>query len=185
MLDRFTGGAREAVYEGMAEARRLGATSVGPEHLLVGVAAHHAVVVGVLPFPTGVVVRGAFLPTNVVRAEDLRRMLVADDPEAHALAAIGISLPEVRQTLEETFGPDALSCDGRLPFRADAKRTLELALREAGELKRRRIGITELLLGLLRERSRASELLERLDVDPMEVYEQLRAAQAGLGALVR
>jgi len=185
MLERFTGGAREAVYDGMAEARRLGATSVGPEHLLVGVAAHHGVVVGALPFPTGIVVRGAFLPTNAVRAEDLRRILAAEDPEAEALAAIGISLPEVRQTLEDAFGPDALSCEGRLPFRADTKRALELALREAVELRRRRIGVTELALGLLRERSRASELLERLDIDPTEVYEQLRAAQAGLGALVR
>ena len=68
----------------------------------------------------------------------------------------------MRQTLEETFGPDALSCDGRLPFRADAKRALELALREAVELGRRKIGTNELLLGLLREPSRASELLARL-----------------------
>ena len=111
---------------------------------------------------------------HVVRADDLRRILIAEDPEAEALAAIGISLPAVRQTLEETFGPDALTCEGRLPFRADAKRTLELALREAVELRRRKIGTQELLLGLLREPSRASELLARLDVDASEVYERLR-----------
>jgi hypothetical protein len=184
MFERFTGAGREAVHEGMNEARRLRATAVGPEHLLVGVAARGGIAVGDPPWPMG------FNPVpprrlEVVRAEDLRRILAADDPEAEALAAIGISLPDVRQTLEEAFGPDALTCDGRLPFRADAKRTLELALREAGELRRRSIGTTELLLGLLREPSRASELLARLDVDASVVYERLRASQERLGALLR
>src|SRR5258708_7459421 len=84
----------------------------------------------------------------------LRRLLSAEAPEGEGLAAIGISLHEVRETIEEAFGPDALNCDGRLPFRADAKRALELALRETVELRQRRIGTTELLLGLLREPSR-------------------------------
>ena len=173
MFERFTGGGREAVYDGMAEARRLGATAVGPEHLLVGVAARSPIVVGVPP-----------IPNRWVHADDLRRALVADDPEAEALAAIGISLREVRETLEEAFGSDALTCDGRLPFRADAKRTLELALREAVELRHRKIGTTELLLGLLREPSRASELLARIGVDSAEVYDAVRASHAQLSSLL-
>jgi hypothetical protein len=185
MFERFTGGGREAVHVGMTEARRLGATAVGPEHLLVGVAAGGGIAVGEPPWPMGFFNPVPPRRLEVVRAEDLRRILAADDPEAEALAAIGISLPDVRQTLEEAFGPDALTCDGRLPFRADAKRTLELALREAGELRRRTIGTTELLLGLLREPSRASELLARLDVDASGVYERLRASQERLGALLR
>src|SRR5258707_69631 len=164
MLERFTLGGREAVHDGMAEARRLGATAVGPEHLLLGVASRGGIVVDAPPIPVSVMVSTPPVPVNVVRANDLRRILIEDDPETEALAAIGISLPDVRQTVEETFGPDALNCDGRLPFRADAKRSLELALREAVELRRRQIGTTELLLGLLREPSRASELLARLDV---------------------
>ena len=185
MFERFTGGAREAVYDGMAEARRLGATAVGPEHLLVGVAARRAIVVGKPPLASSGVSTMPPLPYNPVEADDLRRLLSAEDPEAQALAAIGISLSEVRETVEEAFGPDALSCDGRLPFRADAKRALELALREAVELRLRRIGTTELLLGLLREPSRASELLARLGVDAAAVYEELRASHTQLGTLLR
>jgi hypothetical protein len=174
MFERFTGGGREAVHDGMAEARRLGATAVGPEHLLVGVAARSPIVVRSPPFAI-----------RWVHAGDLRRVLIAEDPEAEALAAIGISLRDVRETLEEAFGLDALSCDGRLPFRADAKRALELALREAVELRHRKIGTTDLLLGLLREPSRASELLARVDVDASAVYEELRASHAQLSALLR
>jgi hypothetical protein len=185
MFERFTGGGREAIYDGMTEARRLGATAVGPEHLLVGVAVRRVIVVDMPPFPATGFGRTPPLPMSVVDADDLRRLLSAEDPEAEALAAIGISLHEVRETIEEAFGPDALSCDGRLPFRADAKRALELALREAVELRQRRIGTTELLLGLLREPSRASELLARLDVDASEVYARLRESHAQLGALLR
>jgi ATP-dependent Clp protease ATP-binding subunit ClpA len=166
----------------MAEARRLGATAVGPEHLLVGVAARGVIVVDRPLFPAS---GFSTLLTNVVDPDDLRRLLSAEDPEAEALAAIGISLHEVRETIEEAFGPDALSCDGRLPFRADAKRALELALRETVELRQRRIGTTELLLGLLREPSRASELLARLDIDASEVYARLRESHAQLSALLR
>jgi ATP-dependent Clp protease ATP-binding subunit ClpA len=158
MFERFTGEARAVVSQGIAEAKRLSATAVGPEHLLVAV------------------VDGD--PQPFVRADDLRDALAEEDPEAAALAAIGISLAEVRQALEESLGPGALSCEGRLPFTADAKRTLELALREAVALKRGRIGSSELLLGLLRERNPASELLDRLGVDAAAVYERQREALA-------
>lgn len=174
MLERFSAGGREAVHNGMAEARRLGATAVGPEHLLVGLAARSPIVVGALPFPT-----------RWIFADELRRALIADDPEAEALAALGISLRDVRETLEETFGPDALTCDGRLPFRADTKRALELALREAVELRHRTIGTPDLLLGLLREPSRASELLAGIGVDGSAVYDELRSSHAQLSELLR
>ena len=185
MFERFSSGGREAVRDGVAEARRLGATAVGPEHLLIGVAARGAIVVGARSFTLPGFNPEPPVPTNVIRPDDLRRLLRGEDPEAEALAAIGISLPAVLQSLEETFGPDALSCDGRLPFRADAKRALELALREAVELRRRQIGTSELLLGLLREPSRASELLARLDVDAAELYALLRDSHDRLGTLLR
>jgi len=182
MFERFTEGAREAIRDGISEAQQLGATAVGPEHLLVGIAQQGAISVGRPPLGPGF---EAISPMRLIRAEELRGLLAAEDPEAAALAAIGISLPEVRKTIEETFGPDALSCDGRLPFRADTKRALELALRETGELRRRKIGAAELLLGLLREPSAASELLARIDVDAAELYEVLRASHARLGELIR
>jgi hypothetical protein len=185
MFERFSGGGREAVREGVAEARRLGATAVGPEHLLIGVAARGAIVVSGQAFPVPGFNPEPPVPTIVVRPDDLRRILRDVDPEAEALAAIGISLPAVLQSLEEAFGPDALSCDGRLPFRADAKRVLELSLREAVELRRRTIGTSELLLGLLREPSRASELLARMDIDAAALYARLRESHDRLGALLR
>ncbi len=181
MFERFTGVGRAVVSEGIAEAKRIGATAVGPEHLLIAVAARG----GGLPWPPLELSREFVFSTGVPRplsADDLRRALAEQDPEAAALAALGISLPDVRQALEETFGPDALSCEGRLPFRADAKRALELSLREAVALRRKQIGSTELLLGLLREPSPASELLEHLDVDPQELYRQLRESHARLCA---
>jgi hypothetical protein len=186
MFERFGPTGRKAVYEGVEEARRLGATAVGPEHLLVGVAACSTIVVDAPPFPPpGALYDRPPAPVRVLHADDLRRLLIDEDPEAEALAAIGISLPAVRQSLQETFGPDALSCHGRLPFRADAKRALELALREAVELRHRKIGAAELLLGLLREPSRASELLARLDVDASDLYERLHDSHDRFGALLK
>jgi hypothetical protein len=185
MFERFTSVGRAVVSEGIAEARRLGATAVGPEHLLVAVAARNPILAGDPPVMSPGPMFEPPVDVRRVSGDELRGLLAKDDPEASALAAIGISLPQVRRALEESFGPDALDCEGRLPFRADAKRALELALREAVALRRRRIGVDELLLGLLREPSPASELLARADVDAGAVYDRLRKTLADVGEAVR
>ena len=60
--------------------------------------------------------------------------------DADALAAIGIDLAEVRRRVEESFGPGALGGrrQGRRPFAPEAKKSLELSLREALALGDRR-----------------------------------------------
>lgn len=74
--------------------------------------------------------------------------IVLGDPDAEALGSLGIDLDEVRERVEETFGPGALDrqvrhvhsrrrCGwtpepyGHTPFTPKAKRVLELSLRES------------------------------------------------------
>jgi ATP-dependent Clp protease ATP-binding subunit ClpC len=72
-----------------------------------------------------------------------------------------------------------------MPFSPSAKRGLELALREALELRSRRIDREHVLLGVLREESRATDALRSLDVDPACVYEHVRSALRALAAATR
>ncbi|MGC5167099.1 Clp protease N-terminal domain-containing protein [Luteimicrobium sp. DT211] len=89
----------------------------------------------------------------------------AADPglDPAALAAVGIDLDAMRARADDVFGPGALdtpvAAEGRRGhsrrprFSADAKKTLELALREAVRLHDRRITSAHLLLGVLRDPS--------------------------------
>nr|WP_269846262.1 Clp protease N-terminal domain-containing protein [Streptomyces carminius] len=112
------------------------------------------------------------------------------------LRALGIDLAEVRRRAEETFGPGALDRlteppDERggprsvLPFRRggrnrrhrrhlrftpQARKSLELSLREALALKDNHIGVEHLVLGVLRSGDRlVGELFARLGLDPKTV----------------
>jgi ATP-dependent Clp protease ATP-binding subunit ClpA len=83
--------------------------------------------------------------------------------DAVALAAVGIDLEAVRARVEARFGEGALDrprgrrcrrggdARGAVPFSARAKKTLELALREAAALGDRRIGGEHLALALARD----------------------------------
>jgi ATP-dependent Clp protease ATP-binding subunit ClpA len=160
MFERFTRDARGAVEAAQREARAAGAGDVGPEHLLVAVAER-----------CEPLLHGA-------TAARLRALIAADEPDAEALARIGISLAEVRHAVEAGFGPgawDELGAKQRVGFAPATKRALELALREALELNTRRIGPVELLLGLLREPNTAHLLLRRVLVDPEQVYRRTRS----------
>jgi Clp amino terminal domain, pathogenicity island component len=175
MFERFTGTAREVVREAHEEARRLRAPAIGPEHVLIALAAKAPVLCDPGLPPTGdVLFTGDPVEMRLPRrltADELRTALTENDPEADALAAIGISLPQVKRAIEEAFGPDAFACDeGRIPYRAETKRALELSLREALSLGLRHIDPQVLLLGLLREPNSATELLTRVGVDPQELY---------------
>lgn len=161
MLERFTKIAREIVSDAEAEARALGAPAVGAEHLLVATLRR--------------------CPTlwwwGVPSPERVRSRLVSPDPDVDALAAIGISLPDVRRAVEDAFGPgvwDAPRGRRRLPFTNEAKRVLELALREAIELRVRRLDQRLILLGLTREEGTARQLLAELGVHVDGLRERLR-----------
>jgi hypothetical protein len=68
------------------------------------------------------------------------------------LHALGISLEAVRERVEAAIGPAAaFSAGGSLPFTPDAKKVLELSLREALQLGHNYIGTEHVLLGIVRE----------------------------------
>jgi ATP-dependent Clp protease ATP-binding subunit ClpC len=71
---------------------------------------------------------------------------------ARALRNLGISAATVRAGIEETVGIGAEeSPAGHIPFTKRAKKTLELSLREALQLKHNYIGTEHILLALERE----------------------------------
>ena len=114
---------------------------------------------------------------------EAREVVKAAQQEARAGGAshvrpehVLVALADVRRAVESAFGPDAWAptCEGRLPFAPKTKRALEHALREAVELRTRRIGSRELLLGLLRTSDEARALVARCGVDPRALYERHR-----------
>jgi len=70
---------------------------------------------------------------------------------ARALEALGISLEEVRQQVEEIVGAGQFPPRGHIPFTPQAKKVLELSLRETLDLGHQHIGTEHILLGLIRE----------------------------------
>jgi len=189
VFDRFTPESRRVVVRAQVEARALGHSWIGTEHLLLALLAE--------PEARGV---GALRRLGVTREACLSltrdsiggcEALGAD--EAAALQTIGIDLEEVRRRVEETFGVGALDapprpprrnllgilrrrtrrgCESRgsVPFTPRAKRALERALRESLALGDRHIGVEHVLLGLLDPRgSLAVDILRRLGADPTTV----------------
>lgn len=161
MFSRFTSAARASIVRAQEESLALGDDSVASEHLLLGLATDG-----------DDTVRGV-LGALGVDADALRAALRRRDPDgldADALATIGIDLEAVRRSVEESFGPGALSAGsggergsaGRhRPFTADSKRALERALREATELRAGELRPEHLLLGVAADRNGAAAALQR------------------------
>jgi ATP-dependent Clp protease ATP-binding subunit ClpA len=186
MFERFTHAARAAVVRAQAEARELQHPAIGAEHLLLALLADDSGPVARLlrdPAVTATPVTAA-----TFRADLVRRVGVGPEPvpnndvdDAEALKAIGIDLDAVRRAIEENFGPGALFLPPntrpkrrgllRRPVRSgrfsdQAKKSLELALREALSLKHRFIAPEHLLLGVLRDdRNLGARILADADVD--------------------
>ena len=171
MFERFTADAKQAVALGAEAARELGNDYVGAEHLLIALAERGSNVA------TRSLAACGFDPARA-RLDLLGKHRSGRDPfdgsDAAALREIGVDLDEVRRRTEATFGPGALDRRRRrsgrratrvcgLPFLPEAKKALELSLREAIRLGHRSIGPEHLLLGLLRlDPSR--KILEEQDV---------------------
>jgi len=167
VFERFTDRARQVVVRAQEEARSLQHGYLGTEHLLLGLESDEtglaASVLARLGFHAGEA-RSAVAEIVGRGPEGL-----APEGDAEALRAIGIDLEEIRSRAEEAFGPGALDrtpvagrprfrrrCEGlwagHIPFTPRAKKTLELALREARHLGHDYIGTEHVLLGLLREK---------------------------------
>jgi ATP-dependent Clp protease ATP-binding subunit ClpA len=161
MFERFTKEARAAVVAAQEVARETGSRSVDTRHVLV-----------VLAESSGSIDRalresGADARAVAARARaDLRRGGLDGD----ALAGLGIDLDAVRRHADAVFGPDALerasrTRRGHIPFTPDAKKALELALREAIRLEQRSIHSPHLLLGILRADNPGRALLLQAGVN--------------------
>ena len=101
-----------------------------------------------------------------------------------ALESLQISLDTVRQEVEEIIGQGQQAPSGKIPFRPEAKKVLELALAESKVLGNDYIGTEHVLLGLIREGDGvAARVLVPLGADLDRVRQQtiqlLRDYQAG------
>ncbi|WP_405178414.1 Clp protease [Nocardia sp. NBC_01377] len=167
MFERFSRSARTAVVFAQEDARELRSSTIEMEHVLLGLLAQAEPELKELLAEVGVTHDG------VKQALAQRG---AGDPlgpeDAEALRSIGIDLDAVRESLEANFGQDALDRPvsedrvledrggffgrgrggrfGHIPFTRDAKKVLELSLREALARKDKSIESGHLLLGILR-----------------------------------
>jgi ATP-dependent Clp protease ATP-binding subunit ClpA len=103
-----------------------------------------------------------------VGTEHLLLGLIFDDAglAAQALESLGLSLGDVRYQVTQITGHGEHAPPEHIPFTPQAKRAMELALREALGLGDNYVGTEHLLLGLLRvERGIAALVLTRLGAD--------------------
>lgn len=155
MFERFTADARTTVVRAQVHAARRRDSTIAPTHLLL------ALTEGRL---------GGLLEGYNVTAETVERDAPAGTSHSIdddvALRSIGIDLYAIRASIESAFGPGALETPrgpsrrfapwarrGNRRHRAvadNAKKALELSLRETIRLDAREIGAESLLLGLLR-----------------------------------
>ncbi len=165
MFERFTKDARSAVVDAQQVARDAHSDQIDSRHLLVALAEQDG------PARSALTDGGLDVDGLVERA---RASITAGDAlDPTALAAVGIDLDEVTRRTEATFGEGALARAGRvlrgrrkhIPFTPDAKKSLELALREAIRLGSKEIQGGHLLLGLTRAESPAHRLLSDAGAD--------------------
>ena len=108
-----------------------------------------------------------------------------DGVAAHALESLGITQEEVRQQVEGIIGRGQKAPrGGHIPFTPQAKKALQLSLREAMHLGHSYIGSEHILLGVIREgEGPAAQVLVRLGADRNRVRQQviqlLRGYQGG------
>ncbi|MBF6274843.1 MULTISPECIES: Clp protease N-terminal domain-containing protein [Nocardia] len=165
MFERFAKAARSAVVDAQEEARELRSPSIDVEHLLLGLATCADDQLRQVLEDNGITaeaIRHA-LPSRVRTEEPL------GEEDAAALKSIGIDLDAVRDSVQATFGEGAFDeavpvpdkgrgrfrfgggmSFGHIPFTREAKKTLELSLREAISRGDDRIEAGHVLLGILR-----------------------------------
>ncbi|GLW92494.1 Clp protease N-terminal domain-containing protein [Actinokineospora globicatena] len=179
MFERFTKAARLVVRDGVHLAEQDEAARIEPEHLLLAllkqdgsrgtaVLAHHAVTTA----------------SAQAAIDSIRRRGGLSDADAAALGEFGIDVEAVVAAVEQTHGAGALSGTARrprsigprwrVPFSGDAKRVLELSLREALARGDKSIGDEHLLLAMLKAGGVAAEALTSLGVTHENVTTYLR-----------
>jgi ATP-dependent Clp protease ATP-binding subunit ClpA len=185
VFERFTQPARAVVVLAQEHARMLGAEQVGSVHMLIGVCETEG--------PGATLLAAHGITADQIRDAARTATAASRLPDAEALAGLGIDLEEIRRRVEESFGLGALEGTraagrrarrrawGQLRFVPEAKKTLELALREAVRRGDGYIGTEHLVLGFLHPQTgTAGELLRArgltLDGVRAELEEPGRAA---------
>lgn len=173
MFERFTKSARGVVVEAQEVARRLGAGLIDTRHLMLGLLAEPGELDRALE---------RFGLDGAELAAQARARIARDGLDPEALAAVGIDLAQVTRRTDELFGSGALHRAGRgrghLRFGRDAKKALELALREAVALGDRSIETRHVALGILRAECPGRELLESAGVDVRALRAALQEPRA-------
>ncbi|WP_406266810.1 Clp protease [Nocardia sp. NBC_00881] len=163
MFERFSRSARTAIVNAQEDARELRAPNIEVEHVLLGLLSHGD------PELKALLAEAGLTHESVLsRLADNGKGEPLGAEDAEALRSIGIDLDAVRESLEANFGEDALDRAvpeprrgpfgwgrgngnvGHIPFTKDAKKVLELALREALGRKDKTIESGHVLLGILR-----------------------------------
>jgi ATP-dependent Clp protease ATP-binding subunit ClpA len=175
MFERFTQEARQVVVSSQDEARRLHHNFIGTEHLLLG-----------LLDQAGSPTAAVFARHGLTRGDALavlQRFAGHEQFDAAALGTVGIDLDAVRDRVEATFGPGALDAPspdkgrevkGHIPFTRQAKKVLELSLREAVALQSGGIADGHIALGLLRNgEGVAMKILADRGVDPSALRDEI------------
>lgn len=93
---------------------------------------------------------------------------------ATVLTGLGLTLDDVRTSVEEIVGLGVSTSGAHIPFTPRAKKVLELSLRESLQLHHNYIGTEHILLGLVREgEGVAVQVLVLHEVDLQQVRERL------------
>jgi ATP-dependent Clp protease ATP-binding subunit ClpC len=101
---------------------------------------------------------------------------------ARVLAALDVTLVDVRAQVVRIVGEGHDVTTGQIPFTPSAKKVLELALREGLSLKHDYIGTEHILLGLVRvDEGVASQILNDLGADPERVRTEVIRLLSGSG----
>jgi ATP-dependent Clp protease ATP-binding subunit ClpA len=172
MFERFHQDARHAVVRARHETVRARKDHIDCEHLLLGLFAEPGVAAEALT-AAGLEITGlrALLPGD-------RSGTDPDPLDAEALASLGIDLDAVRRATDAAFGRgaldrvsaprrDRLRITGGLRMTADARKSLELALRAAAGLHHNYIGSGHVLIGILNQDDNAAvATLRAAGVDP-------------------
>jgi ATP-dependent Clp protease ATP-binding subunit ClpA len=127
MFERFTDSARGIVSQAQLNARRLGHSYIGCEHLLMAAA--------MVEGPAGAALREQDITPERIQLTLLGTIAPLSGLDEEALASIGIDLDAVRAKVEAEFGPDALTWAG--PAASESRRPA-WGKGPLAELKRRR-----------------------------------------------
>ncbi|MEZ2391167.1 Clp protease N-terminal domain-containing protein [bacterium RCC_150] len=160
MFERFSQHARSSVEAAYSLARSTFSPAIDTRHLLVALLKADG--------PAGTAVSAAGLEPHAL-AESIVAELQGGGLDKEALASVGVDLDAVREKADDAFGPGSLERSGKvsrtLRLTPEAKKALQLALRETLRLKAPEIGTGHLLLGIIRAACAGRKELEKAGAD--------------------